>query len=186
MLANCHCARRPSDEGEDFNNLFAIRIRTGRRHQIRTHMLHAGHPTVCDGKYTVGASIDSGRAGCERNLSHQHNLAFANTASPTSTALATLSGDLLEALRCLAPSSAPASRAPREWLAGRQGAFRDSMELSAITSARGKDHQPQRALQQLPQSMYQRSILADIVPCKLLREALDRLQPSDPQHWQFF
>lgn len=31
----------------------AIKIRTGRRHQIRTHMLHCGHPIVCDAKYTL-------------------------------------------------------------------------------------------------------------------------------------
>ena len=64
-----------------------------------------------------------------------------------------------------------------EWLAGRQGAFRDSIELSAIITARGKDHQPQRALTQLPQSMQQRGILADVVLCKLLQEALGRLRP---------
>ena len=82
VLANCHCACRPSDEGEDFNNLFAIRIRTGRRHQIRTHMLHAGHPTVCDGKYTVGASIDSigaelgarGTSSTKHGLPHQQSI----------------------------------------------------------------------------------------------------------------
>lgn len=31
----------------------AIRIRTGRHHQIRTHMLFSDHPTVTDAKYTV-------------------------------------------------------------------------------------------------------------------------------------
>mmetsp|Transcript_62126 Transcript_62126/g.200300 ORF Transcript_62126/g.200300 Transcript_62126/m.200300 type:complete len:222 (+) Transcript_62126:228-893(+) len=31
----------------------AIRIRTGRHHQIRTHMLHSAYPTVTDAKYTV-------------------------------------------------------------------------------------------------------------------------------------
>mmetsp|Transcript_4166 Transcript_4166/g.13324 ORF Transcript_4166/g.13324 Transcript_4166/m.13324 type:complete len:238 (-) Transcript_4166:28-741(-) len=33
----------------------AIRIRTGRHHQIRTHMLHSAHPTVTDAKYTLGS-----------------------------------------------------------------------------------------------------------------------------------
>merc|ERR1711879_670480 len=42
-----HCNR----EDQDFS-LVVIRIRTGRRHQIRAHMMHIGHPTVCDGKYT--------------------------------------------------------------------------------------------------------------------------------------
>eukprot|EP00747_Dinoflagellata_sp_TGD_P133322 gnl/TRDRNA2_/TRDRNA2_175176_c2_seq2.p1 gnl/TRDRNA2_/TRDRNA2_175176_c2~~gnl/TRDRNA2_/TRDRNA2_175176_c2_seq2.p1 ORF type:complete len:259 (+),score=22.02 gnl/TRDRNA2_/TRDRNA2_175176_c2_seq2:140-916(+) len=31
----------------------AIRIRTGRHHQIRTHMLHSGYPTASDAKYTM-------------------------------------------------------------------------------------------------------------------------------------
>lgn len=31
----------------------AIRIRTGRHHQIRTHMLFSDHPTVTDAKYTT-------------------------------------------------------------------------------------------------------------------------------------
>jgi len=31
----------------------AVRIRTGRRHQIRAHMLHVGHPTVVDAKYAA-------------------------------------------------------------------------------------------------------------------------------------
>ena len=36
-------------------SLVAIRICTGRRHQIRTHTTHIGHPIVCDGKYTAPA-----------------------------------------------------------------------------------------------------------------------------------
>lgn len=32
-------------------SLIAIRIGTGRRHQIRTHITHIGHPTVLDAKY---------------------------------------------------------------------------------------------------------------------------------------
>ena len=33
-------------------SLVSIRIHTGRNHQIRTHLLRAGHPTVVDGRYT--------------------------------------------------------------------------------------------------------------------------------------
>lgn len=37
---------------------FIIRIRTGRRHQIRAHMLHSGHPTAVDAKYaTISVSF---------------------------------------------------------------------------------------------------------------------------------
>lgn len=43
---------------------FIVRIRTGRRHQIRAHMLHAGHPTVVDHKYAA------------RQISFHHLAAF--------------------------------------------------------------------------------------------------------------
>ena len=33
------------------HSLVAIRIQTGRRHQIRAHLAHIGHPVVCDPKY---------------------------------------------------------------------------------------------------------------------------------------
>lgn len=33
--------------------LFAIQIRTGRRHQIRAHLSFVGHPTAADGKYML-------------------------------------------------------------------------------------------------------------------------------------
>lgn len=36
-------------------SLIAIRIGTGRRHQIRTHITHIGHPTVLDAKYADAA-----------------------------------------------------------------------------------------------------------------------------------
>lgn len=40
----------PQDEGPMC--LVAIRIGTGRRHQIRVHLRHCGHPSVCDARYT--------------------------------------------------------------------------------------------------------------------------------------
>lgn len=61
----------PNDR--DLCSIFIVRIRTGRRHQIRAHMLHSGHATVVDAKYaTVGvsffflASFEQGyiRSGC--------------------------------------------------------------------------------------------------------------------------
>merc|ERR1711865_690335 len=54
-------------------SVFIIRIRTGRRHQIRAHMLHSGHPTMVDAKYAASklaffhlASFEQGylRSGC--------------------------------------------------------------------------------------------------------------------------
>lgn len=38
-------------QAESCLSIVALRILTGRRHQIRAHMAHIGHPLVCDGKY---------------------------------------------------------------------------------------------------------------------------------------
>mmetsp|Transcript_45630 Transcript_45630/g.102664 ORF Transcript_45630/g.102664 Transcript_45630/m.102664 type:complete len:126 (+) Transcript_45630:298-675(+) len=35
----------------------AIRIRTGRRHQIRVHMQHCGFPSVADHRYGLGLAL---------------------------------------------------------------------------------------------------------------------------------
>uniref|UniRef100_A0A7S0FV93 Pseudouridine synthase RsuA/RluA-like domain-containing protein n=1 Tax=Pyrodinium bahamense TaxID=73915 RepID=A0A7S0FV93_9DINO len=46
-------------------SLLAVRIRTGRRHQIRAHTLHVDLPTVCDGKYAATrVFIVQGRGLC--------------------------------------------------------------------------------------------------------------------------
>ena len=91
-LAQCHRAGLSSGEGEDFS-LLATCIRTGRRHQIRTHMLHAGHPVACDGKYTTSVAFE--RAWCERNFLHRYRSAFADTVGRTHEVLAPLPSDLL-------------------------------------------------------------------------------------------
>jgi len=55
--------------GNSMNNqewsCVSIRIRTGRRHQIRTHTQYIGHPTVCDGKYTPAVCFLQDQAWCE-------------------------------------------------------------------------------------------------------------------------
>lgn len=39
-------------------SLIAIRIGTGRRHQIRTHITHLGHPSVLDAKYADSSVLE--------------------------------------------------------------------------------------------------------------------------------
>jgi len=43
-------------------SIAAIRIFTGRRHQIRVHLRHVGHPTVTDARYTCREAAAASRA----------------------------------------------------------------------------------------------------------------------------
>lgn len=45
-------ARGSTELDEGAASLVAIRISTGRRHQIRVHLRHCGHPSVVDARYT--------------------------------------------------------------------------------------------------------------------------------------
>eukprot|EP00747_Dinoflagellata_sp_TGD_P007991 gnl/TRDRNA2_/TRDRNA2_117622_c0_seq1.p1 gnl/TRDRNA2_/TRDRNA2_117622_c0~~gnl/TRDRNA2_/TRDRNA2_117622_c0_seq1.p1 ORF type:complete len:269 (-),score=31.87 gnl/TRDRNA2_/TRDRNA2_117622_c0_seq1:46-852(-) len=65
--------RSLEQEARDICTGFVIRIKTGRRHQIRAHLLHRGNPTAVDAKYGVDsvefvvlASFEQAymRAGC--------------------------------------------------------------------------------------------------------------------------
>jgi 23S rRNA-/tRNA-specific pseudouridylate synthase len=51
-------------------SLIAIRIGTGRRHQIRTHITHIGHPTVLDAKYADAAIFESEALSLGHHLLH--------------------------------------------------------------------------------------------------------------------
>ena len=110
--------------GEQRLSLVAIRISTGRRHQIRAHMAHIGHPVVCDAKYgglsdeitEVTESSEKqqllGRAKqfledkqwCPRNFLHRYRLEFfgARGAAPIQVG-APLPRDLWEALAQVSP-----------------------------------------------------------------------------------
>ena len=57
------------DHAGDHASLVALRPLTGRKHQIRVHMAHAGHPVIGDGKYG-GATAHPG-GGLARRL-HLH------------------------------------------------------------------------------------------------------------------
>ncbi|CAE8627579.1 unnamed protein product [Polarella glacialis] len=57
-------------------SLLGIRIETGRRHQIRLHTAHTGHPTVCDGKYAGRTTFLSDLSWCPRTFLHRYRLSF--------------------------------------------------------------------------------------------------------------
>jgi len=56
-------------------SLVSLKLHTGRTHQIRVHMLSAGHPLVCDIKYAED-KFPRDRAWCPRNFLHTYRLAF--------------------------------------------------------------------------------------------------------------
>jgi len=58
----------------------AVRISTGRRHQIRSHFSHVGHPTLRDRLYTARTSFHADRLLCACNWLHRYRLAFCDSA----------------------------------------------------------------------------------------------------------
>lgn len=64
-------SHRPPTSPESCS-VFVIRIRTGRRHQIRAHMLHVGHPTVVDAKYAAIQVSFYHLAACEQGYLHSN------------------------------------------------------------------------------------------------------------------
>ena len=57
-------------------SFLAIRIGTGRRHQIRAHAAHTGHALVTDGKYSSSAEYAESCPWCSRNFLHRYRLCF--------------------------------------------------------------------------------------------------------------
>ncbi|CAE8708825.1 unnamed protein product, partial [Polarella glacialis] len=83
-------------------SLILARICTGRKHQIRLHLAHLGHPTVCDGRYTSGATASSDKGWCQRNFLHRYRLAFRDLSGVAREVVTPLSPDLLVSLSLVA------------------------------------------------------------------------------------
>ena len=79
-------------------SLVAIRISTGRRHQIRAHLAHIGHPVVCDLKY----GADESSEWCPRHFLHRYRLEF-SAHGRTHVAGCGLPNELKNALAQLSP-----------------------------------------------------------------------------------
>ncbi|CAE7561882.1 rluD, partial [Symbiodinium sp. CCMP2456] len=54
----------------------AVRIMTGRQHQIRRHFAHVGHPVVHDSLYGSVWTLSEDSTLCTRNWLHRYRLAF--------------------------------------------------------------------------------------------------------------
>eukprot|EP00929_Paragymnodinium_shiwhaense_P063282 TRINITY_DN31623_c0_g1_i3.p1 TRINITY_DN31623_c0_g1~~TRINITY_DN31623_c0_g1_i3.p1 ORF type:complete len:1033 (-),score=76.03 TRINITY_DN31623_c0_g1_i3:282-3380(-) len=85
----------------DAFSLVAIRIVTGRRHQIRCHMQYLGHPTVCDKMYSSAPTYRSDRNWCARNFLHRYFLEFDDTSGSQQTVCSPISESLQDVLRLL-------------------------------------------------------------------------------------
>merc|ERR1719311_1919764 len=101
-------------------SLIVCRIRTGRRHQIRTHLLHVGHPTVADGKYTRAQVFASDLEWCPRNFLHRQRLVFRDAKGLEREVTEALPDDLRAALAALAPEprESHSLAAMKEWISG--------------------------------------------------------------------
>ncbi|CAE8623966.1 unnamed protein product [Polarella glacialis] len=104
-------------EADSFS-LLAIRIATGRRHQIRSHCSHIGHPTVSDGKYTAPPTFESDLSLCGRNFLHRYRLAFNDATGECREVLAAIPEDLGEALRQMKGKNTGSAGAVQFWLSG--------------------------------------------------------------------
>jgi len=95
----------PVDDAEqDRYSLVAVKLHTGRRHQIRAHLGAMGHSVVCDGKYDRD-SLDADRKWCKRNFLHVYRLGFRDTEEQGghSHISCPLPEDLRDALKVLKP-----------------------------------------------------------------------------------
>ncbi|CAE8638891.1 unnamed protein product [Polarella glacialis] len=99
-------------------SLVAVRIATGRRHQIRSHFSHVGHPTVCDGKYTAEATCQSDQDICTRNFLHRYRLAFKDLAGKSHEVMMPVPADLVISLQRVASRETQSAETIRDWLSG--------------------------------------------------------------------
>ena len=78
-------------------SVLELRLLTGRTHQIRVHLAHAGHPVVGDDKYgDFELNRLLAREGAKRLLLHARRLAFAHPVGGKTLRLEVpLPGDML-------------------------------------------------------------------------------------------
>ncbi|CAJ1448713.1 unnamed protein product, partial [Effrenium voratum] len=80
-----------------------LRIATGRKHQIRSHLAFLGHPILGDGLYCSQRTWRYDQGLCRRHWLHRHFLRFSDSASPTviREARSEVPQDLLRGLRAM-------------------------------------------------------------------------------------
>ena len=112
----------PGTDGKPVASLIACRLETGRTHQIRVHLAHAGHPLLGDESYGTGFKTKATQLlpvarealeGLGRQALHAHILGFQH---PTSGEVlefkSALPGDLARLRQSLAGGAAERRRTP--------------------------------------------------------------------------
>ncbi|CAE8687268.1 unnamed protein product [Polarella glacialis] len=99
-------------------SLVTVRIATGRRHQIRSHFSHVGHPIVCDGKYTAEATFQSDQDLCARNFLHRYRLAFKDLAGKDHEVMMPVPADLMMSLQRVTSREIQSAETICDWLSG--------------------------------------------------------------------
>ncbi|CAE8588630.1 unnamed protein product [Polarella glacialis] len=121
-------------------SLLAIRIGTGRRHQIRAHLAHIGHPSLSDGKYSSTATAHADFDLCARNFLHRYRLAFKDLLGSAREASEHLPKDLRALLRQALFSPRPGASARRlgSWRSeeGARQRPKDFEEYEALPAAK--------------------------------------------------
>merc|ERR1711871_532876 len=84
-------------------------------HQIRAHLHHIKHPTVCDGKYTRAEDFMTDKLWCPRNFLHRCRVTFKDFQDHVHESTEPLPQDLRTALLCLTPRDFPSKEAVEEW-----------------------------------------------------------------------
>eukprot|EP00929_Paragymnodinium_shiwhaense_P100476 TRINITY_DN62816_c0_g1_i1.p1 TRINITY_DN62816_c0_g1~~TRINITY_DN62816_c0_g1_i1.p1 ORF type:complete len:1056 (-),score=222.46 TRINITY_DN62816_c0_g1_i1:153-3320(-) len=79
-------------------SLLAVRIATGRRHQIRSHLAHVGCPSVRDELYTTKSTFLADGGLCDQNWLHRYRLAFRDKDGVERECLEGLPSELVESL----------------------------------------------------------------------------------------
>eukprot|EP00439_Symbiodinium_sp_Y106_P040305 s938_g4.t3 len=95
--------------------IVAMRIDSGRRHQIRVQSAYTGHPTVTDRRYTVELVYDADARWCKRNFLHRFSLAFCDSEGAQQSARAALPTDLREAMWEVTPKDMVSAFAIDTW-----------------------------------------------------------------------
>eukprot|EP00913_Durusdinium_trenchii_P009110 g8564.t1 len=109
---------------QDLYSLVVISIVTGRKHQIRCHLAHVGHPVVCDGRYApqepgLAEDLPKDLTWCPRNFLHRFRIELPGLAlGDKVVACDTLPEDLRQVLCRLLPANQDASAVLKSLAAG--------------------------------------------------------------------